>query len=106
MECPNCKSMNVQQLRGYWESLPAESPHRGRYAPPDEADVKVWMALVAVAAGIWVAVSGTVLMGLLVVAGGLVWGAVMVGQQRAYELALAAYNRSVVCLAGYHVFAP
>ncbi|MGW5636468.1 hypothetical protein [Streptomyces sp. NPDC003832] len=98
--------MNVQQLRGYWESLPAESPHRGRYAPPGEPDLNLWVAVVAVGAGIWVAVTGAILVGLLVVAGGLVWGAVMAGQQRAYEMALAAYNRSVVCLAGYHVFAP
>lgn len=106
MQCPNCQSTNVQQLRGYWESLPAESPHRDRYAPPGEVGVKVWAALLAVAAGIWVAVTGEVLVGLLVVVGGLLWGAVMVGQQRAYEMALAAYDRSVVCLAGYHVFAP
>ncbi|MFE0353622.1 hypothetical protein ACFW2I_09020 [Streptomyces nigra] len=96
----------MQLLRGYWESLPSESPHRGRYAPPDEVGVKVWVALVAVAAGIWVAVTGAILVGLLVVVGGLLWGAVMIGQQRAYEMALAAYDRSVICLAGYHIFAP
>lgn len=98
--------MNVQQLRGYWESLPSESPHRGRYAPPGEPDLKFWAALIAVGAGIWVAVTGAVLVGLLIVVGGLLCGALMVGQQRAYEAALAAYDRSVVCLAGYHVFAP
>ncbi|MBR8638642.1 hypothetical protein KEF29_03345 [Streptomyces tuirus] len=96
----------MQQLRGYWESLPAESPHRGRYAPPGEPGLKFWAAMLAIGAGIWLAVTGAVLIGLLVVVGGLVWGAVMAGQQRAYEMALAAYNRSVVCLAGYHVFAP
>lgn len=106
MECPNCRSSNVQLLRGYWESLPSESPHRGRYAPPDEVELKVWVALAAVGAGIGVAVTGAILVGLLVVVGGLLWGAVMVGQQRAYEMALAAYDRSVICLAGYHVFAP
>ncbi|XHM64545.1 hypothetical protein ACE6JH_30745 [Streptomyces nigra] len=96
----------MQLLRGYWESLPSESPHRGRYAPPDEVEVKVWVALAAVGTGIGVAVTGAILVGLLVVVGGLLWGAVMVGQQRAYEMALAAYDRSVICLAGYHVFAP
>ena len=106
MQCPMCSSVNVQQLRGYWEQLPAESPHRGRYAPPDEVDVKIWAALLAVVAGIWVAATGEALVGLLVVAGGLVWGAVMVGQQRAYEASLAAYNGSVICLAQYHVFLP
>ena len=106
MNCPNCKSSNIQQLRGYWEALPVESPHRDRYAPPGEPDLKFWVALIAVGAGIWVAITGAILIGLLVVVGGLVWGAVMAGQQRAYEMALAAYNQSVVCLAGYHVFAP
>lgn len=106
MDCPVCKSVNVQQLRGYWEQLPAESPHRWRYAPPDEVDVKIWAALLAVGAGVWVAVTGAVLAGLLVVVGGLLWGAIMVGQQRAYEAALAAYNSATICLAGYHVFAP
>ncbi len=66
----------------------------------------MWAALVAVVAGVWLAMSGAVLVGLLVVVGGLVWGAVLVGRRRAYEMALVAYNRSVICLAGYHVFAP
>lgn len=104
MECPLCKAVNIQQLRGYWESLPAESPHRGKYAPPDAPDVQPWIALLAVAGGIALAVSGAVLIGLLVAVGGLGWGAVMQRQVAAFQADLAEYNASTICLVGYHVF--
>jgi hypothetical protein len=96
--------VNVQQLRGYWESLPAESPHRWKYAPPDAPNVQPWVALLAVGAGIWIAVTGAVLIGLGVAVAGLLWGAVMARQQAAYQAALEAYNAAVICLAGYHLF--
>lgn len=99
-----CKAVNVQQLRGYWESLPIESPHRGKYAPPDEPNVQPWVALLGVAGGIALAVTGMVLIGLLVAVGGLGWGAVMQRQMAAYRERLAAYNASTICLAGYHLF--
>lgn len=99
-----CGEMNVRQLRGYWEDLPAESPNRDRYAPPDAPNVQPWMALVAMAAGIWVALSDAVLVGLGIVAAGLVWGVVMQRQVSAYRADLADYNASTICLVGYHVF--
>ncbi|WP_406170242.1 hypothetical protein OIE52_39070 [Streptomyces canus] len=104
MDCPLCHATNIQQLRGYWESLPAESPHRGKYAPPDAPDVQPWVALLALGAGIWLLVTGAVLIGLLVAVAGLVWGAFMAGQQRKFEADLATYNASTICLVRYHIF--
>ena len=104
MDCPLCHATHIQQLRGYWESLPAESPHRGKYAPPDAPDVQPWVALLALGAGIWLLVAGAVLIGLLVAVAGLVWGAFMAGQQRKFEADLATYNASTICLASYHIF--
>jgi hypothetical protein len=104
MDCPLCHATNIQLLRGYWESLPAESPHRGKYAPPDAPDVQPWIALVALGAGIWLLVTGAILIGLLVAVAGLVWGAFMAGQQRKFEADLATYNASTICLASYHIF--
>lgn len=104
MHCPHCQSTNIQRLRGYWESLPAESSHRGKYAPPDRPEGQVWWALLAVLAGIWIAVSGTVLIGLGVAVAGMLWGAFMAGQQRAYEGRLEEYDRATLCLAKYHLF--
>jgi hypothetical protein len=104
MDCPICQATNVQRLRGYWEDLPMESPNKGRYAPPDAPNVQPWVALLAVGAGIWIAVTGAVLIGLGVAVAGLLWGAVMARQVAAYQAALEAYNAAVICLAGYHLF--
>lgn len=104
MDCPLCHATNIQQLRGYWESLPAESPHRDKYGPPNQPPGEVWWALLAVVAGIIIAVTGGILIGLGIAVAGLVWGAFMTGQQRAYEDDLAKYNASTICLVKYHVF--
>ena len=106
MECPICASTHVQLLRGYWQDLPAESPNRGRYAPPDEPDVRQWLGVLAVAAGIWVVTTGSVGMGLLIALAGLLWGAWMAAQVHRYRVALAVYNVSVICKAQYHLFVP
>ncbi|MCX5598391.1 hypothetical protein OOK29_09600 [Streptomyces phaeochromogenes] len=95
----------MQKLRGYWEDLPAESPNRRRYGPPDEPSVQPVVALVAVIAGIAIAVSGAVLAGVGIAVAGLVWGAVMQRQVAEYRVELAVYNASVICLAEYYVFA-
>lgn len=104
MDCPHCHATNIQQLRGYWESLPSESPHRDKYAPPDAPDVQPWIALLGVGGGIALAVSGAVLVGLLVTVGALLWGVVMQRQMSAFQAELAKYNKSIICLAGYHIF--
>ena len=104
MQCPKCQSTNIKRLRGYWEDLPAESLNRGRYAPPDEPTGQPLLALLAVAAGIFVAVTSGVLIGLGIAVAGLLWGAFMVKQQREYEAELAEYDGSTICLAKYHVF--
>ncbi|WP_157968683.1 hypothetical protein [Streptomyces geranii] len=97
--------MNVQKLRGYWQDLPAESPNRHTYKPPNEADPKFWAVLLTIALGIFVTVTDNVLVGLGIVAAGLVWGAAGAGQVSAYQRALSTYNASLICLAGYHTFA-
>jgi hypothetical protein len=104
LTCPLCQATNIQQLRGYWESLPAESPHRGKYAPPDAPDVQPWIALLAVCAGIWVLVTGAVLIGLGIAVAGLLWGGFMQRQVAEYRATLAAYNASTICLVKYHIF--
>jgi len=106
MECPTCKSTHVQLLRGYWNDLPAESPNRGRYAPPDEPDVRQWLGVLAVVAGIYIAVTGSVGYGLLIALAGLLWGAWMAAQVQRYRVALAVYNASVICKAEYRTFVP
>jgi hypothetical protein len=98
--CPSskCGSPNVADLPHYWQSLPAESPLKGRYAPPPKIEASYWAALAAVAVGIVIVVSGS-LLGLLVVAGGVGWGALVHHQLAEAEARLAAWNSSRVCLA-------
>jgi hypothetical protein len=106
MQCPICKSMHVQQLRGYWQDLPVESPNKGKYAPPDEVDVRQWLGVLALFFGIYVAVTGSLGYGLLIALAGLLWGLWMAAQVQRYQVALGAYNASLICLAQYHLFVP
>ncbi|NUP74650.1 MAG: hypothetical protein HOQ07_08395 [Sinomonas sp.] len=99
-----CKAVNVVHLRGYWEDLPVESPNKRKFSPPDEPDVRQWLGVLAVAAGIWIATTGSVGMGLLIALGGLLWGAWMAAQVHQYREALAEYEMSKICLANRHVF--
>jgi hypothetical protein len=96
---PKCGSPNVADLPHYWQSLPSESPLKAKYAPPAAADASYWAALVAVVLGIAVMVSGSVLIGLLVTAGGVGWGALVYRRAAEAEARLADWNNSRVCLA-------
>lgn len=99
MECKACSSTNVQRLSHYWQSLPAESPLRVKYAPPSQPEAKGWMALLAIGAGIAFMVSGAVLLGLLVAAGGLGWAALLHAGVQRYESSLTNWNEARICLA-------
>ncbi|MGW7268751.1 hypothetical protein [Streptomyces sp. NPDC054842] len=63
------------------------------------------MAFVAVVAGIALAVSGDALLGLVVAAVGLLWGAAMRRRSTLYQGSLTTYNASRICLAEDYVFA-
>jgi hypothetical protein len=95
--------VNVQLLRGYWQDLPAESPNKVKFAPPNVVEARYWAVALVVGAGVFVATS-EILLGLLIVVGGLVWGALMAQQVARYRIALAVYNASLICLAQYHTF--
>ncbi|MEV0220844.1 hypothetical protein [Streptomyces sp. NPDC050704] len=99
MQCKTCSSTNIEKLAHYWQALPAESPLRVKYAPPSKVEARYWVALLAVAAGIAFAVSGEVLLGLLVAVGGLVWGAVMHAGVEAYQRSFAEWSTARICLA-------
>lgn len=99
MLCPTCSSPNVQKLDLYWKSLPAESPLRATYAPPDEVASQVLIALAATLVGIGVAVSGAILLGLLVAVGGMVFGAVNHAGVERYRGQLADWAAARLCLA-------
>ncbi|MFD0508620.1 hypothetical protein ACFQ0G_49060 [Streptomyces chiangmaiensis] len=77
MACPSCSSPNTEKLSHYWESLPAESPLKVRYAPPAVVQARVLAVLGVVGVGIWVLYTGVVLWGLVIAVGGLVWGVLM-----------------------------
>lgn len=97
--CPTCSSPNIQKLDLFWKALPAESPLRGKYAPPAEVASQALIALVATLAGIGVMVSGAVLLGLLVAVGGMVFGAVNHAGVERYRGELADWAAAKLCLA-------
>jgi hypothetical protein len=99
MVCPKCSSTNVQKLDLYWKSLPAESPLRETYRPPDEVASQVLIALAATLVGIGVAVSGAILLGLLIAVGGVVFGVVNHAGVERYRGQLAEWTAAKLCLA-------
>ncbi|MER7980453.1 hypothetical protein [Streptomyces sp. NPDC095817] len=89
----------MQKLAHYWQSLPAESPLRVKYAPPPKPETQAWMALLAVGAGVAFMVSGAVLLGLLVGVAGLIAGAAMHAGVQRYEGLHADWSAQRICLA-------
>jgi uncharacterized membrane protein YgcG len=99
MECPGCKSSNVERLAHYWQSLPAESPLRAKYAPPDAVEARYWVALLSVVVGIVFTASGAVWAGLLVAVGGMAFGAINHQQVKESQATLAEWKAAMICLA-------
>ncbi|MET9073896.1 hypothetical protein ABZX95_17350 [Streptomyces sp. NPDC004232] len=95
---PKCGSPNVADLPHYWKSLPSESPLKAKYAPPAKVEGGYLAALAVVALGVAVVVSGS-LFGLLVAAGGAVWGVIVHRRVADAEAQLADWETSRVCLA-------
>lgn len=104
MPCPRCGGTTVYRLRGYWEDLPAESPNKARLAPPNAPDVRQWLGVLMVVAGVYLAATSEVGYGLLVALGGLLWGVWMTAQVHRYRMTLAEYNASKICMENRHVF--
>jgi len=96
--CPKCGSVNIEMVSHRWKSLPGDAEAKDELAPPDVARARHFAVLAVLVAGIWLMVSGGVLLGLLVAAGGLVWGVIM---SREVAETVAARNRwahEVICL--------
>lgn len=75
-----------------------------QYAPPSVPESRVWAVLGVILLGIVLLVSGSVILGLLVGAGGLVWGAF---DRQAVDTArgqLREWGTSKICLACPRVF--
>lgn len=101
MQCPSakCGSSNIENLAHYWQSLPAESTLRLKYAPPTQPEARVWMALVAVVLGVAVLASGEVVLGLAVAVAGLVGAAFIQGAVTRYRMAFGEWDAARICLA-------
>jgi hypothetical protein len=109
MICPSvkCGSSNVQFLPHYWESLPGESPLKARYAEPAEGDsrARLVLALIAVA-GVVLAVTGTVGLGLVALAIGGVGAWLVHGRIVMAAQARSQWERTQICLACTHLWVP
>lgn len=99
VQCPGCNSSNVEHLPHYWQSLPAESPLRAKYAPPPESEARFLPVLGLVILGIVAITSGAIVPGLLAVLAGLVWGAIVQRGVSAAQAALAEWSAARICLA-------
>lgn len=99
--CPqaDCASSNVVNLPHYWQSLPSESVLKARYAPPGGGTANYWASLGLVALGFVAAASGSVGLGLLLIAGGVAWGGFLYRRSAQVAAQLAEWRESQVCLA-------
>ncbi|MFE1791880.1 hypothetical protein ACFW7J_26395 [Streptomyces sp. NPDC059525] len=99
--CPqaDCGSSNVAALPHYWESLPAESPLKAKYAPPAGGAASYWASLAVVVLGIVTVASGAVGLGLAVMVAGAVWGAFLFRKSAKATALLDQWRGSHVCLA-------
>ncbi|WP_159403638.1 hypothetical protein [Streptomyces sp. NRRL S-646] len=106
MKCPFDGSVNIEKVSHRWRSLSGDAEAKDELAPPDVVEARYFAVLAVIAAGFWVLVSGSVLLGLLVAAGGLVWGVIM---SREVAETVAARNRwahEVICLTCLHRWVP
>lgn len=109
MLCPSekCASPNVHHLPHYWESLPGDSPLKGRYAQPAAEDGRARLILAIVAAaGAVMLVTGTVALGLLALAIGAIGAWIAQGRIAAVEAKRANWGRTQICLACTHQWVP
>jgi len=96
--CPTCKeSHQVMHLPAYWASLARSAPLSADLAQPPAAEVELWWAVAMAVTGLVVMIGGGVPLGLLLLAGGIVWGAVLRRQIDAADAARAAWERSMWC---------
>lgn len=107
MQCPQdkCGSTNVEKLSHYQASLPSDSPLKAEYAPPAAPDPRNRLLLAALAvAGLVLAVTGQVAVGLVALAVGAVGAVVAHGRIEAVEAARALWERRRICLACTHLW--
>lgn len=109
MRCPrdDCGSSNIQSLSLYWLGLPNESASKRTYAQPAEGDRRARLIAAAAAlAGLVMAVTGTVGVGLSVLAAASVATWVLHGRIIAAETARSAWQQRRICLACKNLWVP
>jgi hypothetical protein len=84
-------------LPAYWASLAPGAPLAAELTQPPAAEVEMWWAVATGVVGLIVMISGVIVPGLLLLVGGMVWGAVLRRQIDAADAARAAWERSMWC---------
>lgn len=95
MSC-TCGSTEVVKLSSYWEGLPPGTPAHGKLAPPAGPESHYLYAAGLLALGVVATMTGA-LFGLLAIAGGVGWAAVMRRQGITAETARAVWERMLYC---------
>lgn len=109
MICPNekCGSGNVEHLPHYWKSLAADSELKAKYAQPAEGDRRARLIAAGTAVlGLVLACTGTVGLGLAVLAVGAVAAWVVHGRIVQADGARSLWQQRQICLACTHLWVP
>ena len=96
--CPLCKRDDqTKSLSGHWNDLTPGSVHYARLKQPSEAEVRYLYALGVALLGVALLMTGAVLPGVVVLAGGIGWGVVMSRQVAVADGKRAVWARSKWC---------
>lgn len=96
MAACTCGSTEVVAVSGYWAGLPQDAEAKKRHAPPTAPEPRYLYAAGLAALGVAATATGA-LLGLLAVAGGAGWGAVMRRQAGTAAEKRATWERSQYC---------
>lgn len=108
MKCrsPKCGSSNIQLLSAYWQSLPSDSPLKKTLAQPAAAETRFAWVAVVLALGVTALVSGSVLVGVVVLLAAGLWGSGMWRHVETVAADRAVWGAQVRCLACTETWAP
>lgn len=96
--CPRCaESYQVRDLPGYWRSLAPGAADYEKLRQPAAAEVQYLYALGVAGVGVALMFTGSILLGVLVLAGGVGWGAFMSRQVAVADMARAAWEQAMWC---------
>ncbi len=98
LQCTRCGSTQVQSLKLYVATIDPRSALKKDLAQPEEEKAALVGPLLVAGFGVALLASGVILLGLLVTAGGAVWGARERGKEQTSQRRREEWPKKMICL--------